>query len=98
LKQKLTKEHHFKGNSDCEIIPHYYEEFGIEDLCNSLLGKFGLIIYDHVQKRYFVGRDHLGIIPVYIGRGQHGEFYVSSELKAFHDYATSIEILKPGKF
>lgn len=60
-------------------------------------GKFGVCIYDSEQDRYFVGRDHLGIIPVYIGRGALGEFFVCSELKAFHDYATtSIEILKPG--
>jgi asparagine synthase (glutamine-hydrolysing) len=61
-------------------------------------GKFGVIIYDKEQNRFFVGRDHIGIIPVYMGRGQNGEFFVSSELKAFHDFATvSIEILKPGK-
>ena len=59
---------------------------------------FNVKIYDNIQKRYFVGRDHLGIIPVYIGRGEHGEFYVCSELKAFHDYAISIEILLPGIF
>jgi len=60
-------------------------------------GKFGVVIYDKEQDRYFVGRDHLGIIPVYIGRGSQGEFFVCSELKAFHDFAsTSIEILLPG--
>ena len=48
------------------------------------------------NERILVTRDHLGIIPVYIGRGAHGEFFVASELKAFHDYATSIEILLPG--
>lgn len=98
MKEKLKGEHQFKGNSDCEIIPHYFEDFGIEELCNSLLGKFGLVVYDHIQKRFFIGRDHLGIIPVYLGRGQYGEFYVCSELKAFHDFATSIEILMPGNF
>lgn len=62
-------------------------------------GKFGVCIYDSIQDRYFVGRDHLGIIPVYIGRGLKGEFFVCSELKGFHDYAhSSIEILLPGNY
>ena len=61
-------------------------------------GKFGVTVYDSEQDRFFVGRDHLGICPVYIGRGTQGEFFACSELKAFHDFSTvSIEILKPGK-
>jgi asparagine synthase (glutamine-hydrolysing) len=61
-------------------------------------GKFGVVVYDKAQNRFFVGRDHIGIIPVYMGRGPNGEFYVASELKVFHDFATvAIEILKPGK-
>jgi asparagine synthase (glutamine-hydrolysing) len=38
------------------------------------------------------------VIPVYIGRGENGLFFVSSELKAFHDVATSIEIMLPGHY
>jgi len=63
-----------------------------------LHGKFGSLLYDRDQERIYVTRDHLGIIPVYIGRGSKGEFYVASELKAFHDYATTIEILLPGHY
>lgn len=66
--------------------------------CNTLSGKFGAVIYDEREDRYFVIRDHIGIIPVYIGRGENGEFFAASELKAFHDFATSIEILLPGHY
>jgi asparagine synthetase B (glutamine-hydrolysing) len=38
----------------------------------------------------------MGINPVYIGRGPEGEFFAASEMKAFHDYASNIEILLPG--
>lgn len=94
----MEKTHTFRGTCDCEIIPHYYQEFGFEKLCQDMSGKFGVVIYDSEQNRFFVGRDHLGIIPVYIGRGAQGEFFVCSELKAFHDFATtSLEILLPGK-
>ena len=94
----MKKDHKFLGHSDCEIVPHLYDE--IEDfaaISSILHGKFGSLIYDEENQRILVTRDHLGIIPVYIGRGAHGEFYVASELKAFHDYATSVEILLPGK-
>ncbi len=67
-------------------------------LCNLLLGKFGSIIYDVDENRVFAIRDHIGIVPVYIGHGPDGELYVASELKAFYDIATSIEILMPGHY
>lgn len=93
----MKKEHKFIGKSDCEIVPHLFDE--IDDfavISNILHGIFGSLIYDEENQRILVTRDHLGIIPLYIGRGKHGEFFVASELKAFHDYATSIEILLPG--
>ena len=98
LRDVLKEEHTYIGRSDCLIIPHLYEEIEIKELCNMLSGKFGAVIYDGVKERFYVIRDHLGIIPVYIGRGEGGEFYVSSELKAIHDVATSLEILLPGHY
>lgn len=97
LRQILKKQHTYKGHSDCEVIPFLYEEMSVETIANSLLGKYGVVIYDHNKNRFYVIRDPLGVIPVYMGRGQNGEFFVSSELKAFHDFATTIEILLPGK-
>ena len=91
----MTKEHKFLGHSDCEIVPHLYDETDdFAAISNALHGKFGSLIYDEANERIVVTRDHLGIIPVYIGRGAHGEFFVASELKAFHDYATRVEILR----
>jgi asparagine synthetase B (glutamine-hydrolysing) len=37
-------------------------------------GIFGFAIYDVDKDEYFVGRDHMGIIPLYIGWDQHGTF------------------------
>jgi len=31
------------------------------------------------------GRDHVGIIPAYIGVGNKNEIYIANELKAIHD-------------
>ncbi len=90
-------EHKYFGHSDCEVIPHLFDEIDdFAQISNLLHGKFGSLLYDSENERILVTRDHLGIIPIYIGRGAHGEFFVASELKAFEDYATSIEILLPG--
>lgn len=93
----MRGEHNFIGEPDCLIVPHLYQEYDIATVCNMLSGKFAGIIYDIDQDRWFIIRDHMGINPVYIGRGFNGEFFAASELKSFHDYASSIEILLPGK-
>lgn len=46
---------------------------------------FGIIILDKSTNQFFVGRDHVGMIPVYIGHGKNGEFFAASEMKTFHD-------------
>ncbi len=33
-------------------------------------GMWGIIIYDNNLKRFWVGRDHVGIIPLYCGVGK----------------------------
>jgi asparagine synthase (glutamine-hydrolysing) len=34
---------------------------------NLLEGMFGYIIYDIQKDKYYISRDHIGIIPLYIG-------------------------------
>jgi asparagine synthase (glutamine-hydrolysing) len=33
---------------------------------------FGFAIYDVEKDEYFIARDHMGIIPLYIGWDEHG--------------------------
>lgn len=99
LRKKLTKDHKYISHSDCEVIPHMFDEIDdFAQIVNLLHDMFGVVLFDFENQRVLVARDHLGIIPVYIGRGKGGEFYVASEMKAFHDYASSIEILLPGSY
>ena len=93
----MKENHTFIGHGDCQVIAHLYEEFDIPAIANMLSGKFGFTLFDVKKNKFFVVRDHIGIIPVYIGRGINGEFYVCSEMKGFHDYAQTIDILLPGK-
>ena len=56
--------HRFKGHSDTEVIPHLYEEKGL-DFVKSLRGMFALAIYDTVSQTLVLARDHFGIKPLF---------------------------------
>ena len=43
---------------------------------------FAFALYDSEKDAYPIGRDHIGIIPLYMGHDEHGNFYVASEMKA----------------
>jgi len=58
---------------------------GAENLWEKLDGMWGIVLYDHALKRYWIGRDHVGIIPLYWGSGKEGELFVSSEFKCIED-------------
>jgi len=87
----------FKTHSDCEIILALYEEKGVHFL-DELNGIFGFALYDSEKNSYFIARDHMGIIPLYIGWDSNGTFYVASELKALEGICTKIETFPPGHY
>jgi len=87
----------FQTESDCEIILALYKEKG-HDFLDDMNGIFGFAIYDVEKDEYFIARDHMGIIPLYIGWDKHGTFYVASELKALEGICTKIELFPPGHF
>ncbi|MFY0603711.1 MAG: asparagine synthase B [Flavobacteriaceae bacterium] len=87
----------FQTESDCEVILALYKDKG-EAFLDDLNGIFGFAIYDVENDTYFIARDHMGIIPLYIGWDQHGTFYVASELKALEGVCTKIELFPPGHY
>ncbi|MCK0130144.1 asparagine synthase B [Flavobacteriaceae bacterium F08102] len=97
LRAQLKKDYLFQTESDCEIILALYEEKGVNFL-DDLNGIFGFALYDATNDRYLIARDHMGIIPLYIGWDQYGTFYVASELKALEGYCTKIELFPPGHY
>ncbi len=97
LRSSLESEYEFQTQSDCEIILALYKEKGV-DFVDDLNGIFGFAIYDVAQDSYFIARDHMGIIPLYIGWDQNGTFYVASELKALESTCTKIELFPPGHY
>jgi len=69
------------------------EDFFFLTFIDEMNGIFGFAIYDVEKDAYFVARDHMGIIPLYIGWDVNGTFYVASELKALEGVCTKNRIV-----
>tara|TARA_B100000963_G_scaffold275389_1_gene243633 strand:+ start:1612 stop:3276 length:1665 start_codon:yes stop_codon:yes gene_type:complete len=95
LREKYAKNHDFLTDSDCEIIIALYHLKG-KDFLNDLNGIFGFVLYDSFENKFLVARDHVGIIPLYVGWDKNNTIYVSSELKALEGKCQKIEIFPPG--
>ena len=79
------------------MILALYEKEG-SAFVEKLNGIFAFAIYDEAKKEYFIARDHMGIIPLYMGWDGDGTFYVASELKALEGVCTKIELFPPGHY
>jgi asparagine synthase (glutamine-hydrolysing) len=97
LRAYLATPYPFKTDSDCEIILALYREKGV-DFLDELNGIFAFVLYDSDRDRYLIGRDHIGIVPLYTGRDEHGNLYVSSEMKALVPVCRTIEEFPAGHF
>ncbi|WP_063668838.1 asparagine synthase B [Aliivibrio fischeri] len=97
LREKYADNYTFQTDSDCEVILALYREKGA-DLLEDLNGIFAFILYDEEKDEYLIGRDHIGIIPMYHGYDEHGNYYVASEMKALVPVCKSISEFPPGHF
>ena len=97
LEKKLSNSHDFQTNSDCEVLLYLYDEFGA-DFLNEIDGIFAFSLYDPNTKDYFVARDHMGIIPLYIGWDENGVTYVASEMKSIESYCEKLQEFPPGNY
>lgn len=97
LEKGLKVDFQFQTKSDCEVLLALYKEKGPAFL-DDLNGIFAFILYDAEQDAYLIGRDHMGIIPLYTGRDEHGNFYVASEMKALVPVCKSVETFPPGHY
>lgn len=95
LRRQTEDIYEYQTNSDCEVILALYKKKGI-DFLEDLNGIFAFALYDEEKDTYLIARDHMGIIPLYHGRDEHGNYFVSSELKALEGYCNSIEEFLPG--
>ena len=97
IRKELSENYSFQTGSDCEVILALYEKKGIHFL-NDLNGIFAFALYDEEKKNYLIARDHMGIIPLYMGWDKNQVFYIASELKALEGVCEQIELFPPGHY
>lgn len=97
LRKQFENTYEFQTQSDCEVILALYQDKGV-DFVDEMNGIFGFALYDSEKDEYFIARDHMGIIPLYIGWDKNGTFYVASELKALEGTCSKIELFPPGHY
>lgn len=95
--RRQTPDYEFLTHSDCEVILALYRQKGIAFL-EDLNGIFAFSLYDKEQDAYLIARDHMGIIPLYMGWDAAGNFYIASELKALEGICSRIEEFLPGHY
>ncbi|MCU0377418.1 MAG: asparagine synthase B [Bacteroidales bacterium] len=95
IRARYKDSYEFMTQSDCEVILALYAEKG-KDFLDELSGIFAFVLYDEKNDCYLAARDHIGIIPLYMGWDIYGNFYFSSELKALEGVCKKIEIFPPG--
>ena len=97
LRKPYKASYGFKTKSDCEVILALYEKEG-KSFINKLNGIFAFALYDQEKDEYFIARDHMGIIPLYMGWDVNGTFFIASELKALEGICSKIELFPPGHY
>ena len=95
LREQTKDVYTYQTNSDCEVILGLYAKKGI-DFIEDLNGIFAFALYDEEKEEYLIARDHIGVIPLYMGWDENDRFYVSSELKGLEGFCYKIEEFKPG--
>ena len=97
IRERLKGKYEFQTGSDCEVILALYKEKGINFL-EDLNGIFAFCLYDEENDTFLIARDHIGIIPLYIGYDYDGTVYVASELKALEGFCEKYEPFLPGYY
>lgn len=95
--RKEFPDYGFQTQSDCEVILALYQRDG-KNFLEKLNGIFAFALYDSEKEIFLVGRDHMGICPLYHGWDKHGNYYAASELKALEGVCNKIETFLPGHF
>ena len=97
IREKYKDEYEFQTGSDCEVILALYRKKGL-DFLEDLNGIYAFALYDVEKNAFMVARDHVGVIPLYIGRDADGTVYVASELKALEGFCEEYEPFLPGHY
>ena len=97
LRKEFKDKYNFKTQSDCEVILALYNKYG-SSFMNKLNGIFAFTLYDAIKDEYLIARDHIGVVPLYLGWDKNNTLFVASEMKALEDSCKRVEIFPPGHF
>ncbi len=97
IRKELAGEYAFQTQSDCEVLLPLYIKYG-KDFLDRLDGIFAFALYDTQTDAFLVGRDPIGVIPLYEGWDADGRYYVASELKALEGVCCSFREFQPGHY
>lgn len=97
IRNRTQDTYEYLTKSDCEVILALYREKGINFL-DDMNGIFAFCLYDVENDAYLIARDHIGIIPLYMGWDSNGNFYVASELKALEGFCKTIQEFPPAHY
>ena len=92
--QLLAAGHTLRGRSDTEVLPHLYEEYGV-DLVHALEGMFALAIWDTRERRLLLARDRFGEKPLFYTEDAGGLIF-ASELTGLRTGLSSTPDLDPA--
>ncbi len=85
IKNELSElGHHFKGQSDTEMILHAYAEWGIKAV-ERFIGMFAIVLFDEKKQEVIFIRDRAGVKPLFYYQ-KNDLILFASELKSFHEH------------
>lgn len=97
IREQYEGKYEFMTGSDCEVILPLYRDKK-EKFLDDMNGIFAFGLYDEEEDAYLIARDHMGIIPLYQGWDEFGNYYIASELKALEGYCKKIAEFPPGHY
>jgi asparagine synthase (glutamine-hydrolysing) len=85
----------YQTGSDCEVILALYRKHGA-GCVHFLHGMFGFVLYNPADGSWLIGRDPIGIIPLYYGHDRKGRLMVASEMKALAESCVDVQEFPAG--